>query len=159
MSLVVASRADARKIAVLFGVLLLFCLSICALGFKSYFRQQFINERGVSVEGETASVVYHHGYKGGGGYIVYYDFECNGAIYRGSSPAKAAWAQFAYPRMPIRVKFIRGNPNENWPPDVGASTSLFAVLLPFLICTSLFAFLIAKTLRAPVAQTSPALSQ
>jgi hypothetical protein len=150
--LVVPSRKEAKKIALLFGVLLLFCMVICSIGVRAYSRQHFIDTHGVVTQGAVESVVYRHGFKGGGGYIVYYSFDCNGVTYQGSSAARTAWTPPAAPAIPIRVKYIPDNPTLNWPPDIGVSNSLFLATLPLWMGLALFGFLIIAVLRAPVAQ-------
>jgi hypothetical protein len=150
-ALVVPSRTEAKKIAVFFGVLLLFYMAICSIGFRAYSRQHFIDRHGIVTQGSVTSVVYRHGYKSGG-YIVNYSFDCNGVTYHGSSAATTSWAQTATQSVPIRVKYIPDNPALNWPPDIGVTNSLLLAALPLLIGLGLFGFIIIAVLRAPITQ-------
>ena len=150
-SLVVPSKKEAKKIAIIFFVLFLFYTAICSIGFMAYFRQHFIETHGILTQGAVESVVYKHGYKSGG-YVVYYNFDCNGVTYHGSSAAKTAWAQTATLAIPIWVKYIPDNPTMNWPPDIAARNTLFLATLPLLIGLGLFGFIIIAVLRSPVAK-------
>ena len=95
--------------------------------------------RGMTVVGTALSAHPRTGrhHPAGLDYNLDYSFEYEGVTYHGSSEAPTLWVSETILPAPLRIRFLPGNPNLIWPPDIGIANPLpgeiFGTLLPLAL--------------------------